>query len=68
MTQQQVDAILEECGLAGIEADAYGSYSGRGMFGAYTLAVTVSDRSDARTLADRHGLRMDSLGLRYIIY
>lgn len=69
MTTEKRDAALEKMLADGIEAKAYNGYSGRGMFGAETAAITVSrpyDLDEARMIAGN--CKYDQLGHGYILY
>lgn len=43
MTKEQSTTVLELASEHGIDAEDYGKYSGRGMFGDTTFAITVPD-------------------------
>ena len=68
MTKTKRDNAIAKLNAKGIEAEAYDGYSGRGMFGEETFALTVSSpyATVARELV--RGARIDSLGLDFVIY
>ena len=46
MTKETAEFLLEACGDAGVEAELYEDYSGRGMYGAKTTGIVVSSVAD----------------------
>ena len=70
MTQNEIQKATAIAGEHGIAVEEYGLYSGRGMFGAKTLALTVDSLADIGKLARLLGreLSSDNLGRQYIAY
>lgn len=70
MTTEQVQAVFEAAWGHDLTVDDYGMYSGRGMYGEETRAVTVPDFATRDELIAATGLtfRTDQLGLDYILY
>lgn len=70
VTTEQVQAVFEAAWEHELTVDDYGAYSGRGMFGKETFAVTVPDLATRDDLIATTGLtfRTDQLGKDYILY
>lgn len=76
MTQQQHDRVMKIAEDNAIGIENYGEYSGRGMFGDTTLAVSFDDQDDFDEIKENyfaeHGERlrcsMDNLGKGFIAY
>lgn len=70
MTKDEARQVLEFCWDEGIEADEYGAYSGRGMYGRETQAVVIGDAFDKKVIERKvnREFSLDNLGLKYIIY
>lgn len=69
--------LLDIAAEAGIGADAYEGYSGKGMLGTRTAAIEIDRISDAYLLADMYEdnnpgkrviVRTDSLGKGFVMY
>lgn len=72
MTKGTATRIVTRLALLGVPVELYEGYSGRGMCGVETWAVTAADRTRARMAEDksptlRHA-RKDSLGLGVVWY
>jgi hypothetical protein len=76
MTTEERDLALEIANEEDIDANPYDNYSGRGMFGKETAALTVPSQEDVGALSALAGKklgrrlhwRIDNLGRRYIAY
>ena len=68
-------AIVEELETEGIDATVDATYSGRGMYGRETAAVSTRYSEDVFTAIGVLGLRLrranlsdDNMGLGYVVY
>lgn len=76
MTKQQQTQLIDAADYADISAESYDSYSGRGMFGETTDAVTFECRADmddaiqqmAIIVGKPQKFKSDNLGKGYVVY
>ena len=84
MTDVQAEFIKAACDHAGVECEIRVGYSGRGMFGARTYGIVVSDAGQVsravatykrtlpkpvlKTVPSLDGLKQDDMGMDVILY
>lgn len=72
MTQEQFDKIVNAAKQNELNVSKHPNYSGRGMFGEQTLAISGDEYDILDALMHAHismrEFRRDSLGKGYIIY
>jgi hypothetical protein len=68
MKEEIAAKVIRHCNRADISASLRPNYSGRGMYGTVTTAVEIDSYADAMTLVKKYKLRIDNMGLGYIVY
>ena len=72
MKLEHAERIVDALNDMGIDAQLDKDYSGRGMFGRTTAAITTADPGDVAYAAGQLGLRVsrkvDNMGLAYVVY
>jgi hypothetical protein len=72
MKKANAEKILAAMQDAGMDAELYEDYSGRGMFGRTTTGIVCGSPEDAAWAAGQAGVskprNMDNMGLQYIVY